>query len=380
MKWASLFVGIVLVSCAGVYGRDVVAGGSHPFAGAAQRASDSGFDGDVASRLAAVLPPIDRAIEIRGPLREAAPPGPANTAGPLALAYLRHYRLGEEAAVRRLGRLTGAPGDAAVLVFEAPAVARRDAGAAQPPTVVYLHGYLDHSGMSRYPIGELLRRGYTVVAVDLPGHGLSFGERGSIDDFSRYGELLEAVVHAVRRGDLAGVDADAPLAAVGHSTGAAAIIEHGERYGGAFDRIVLAAPLIRLYAFPLARVGVRIASAIVDALPRRISGSSSNEHYVEFARDHDPLGTYETPLDWAEAYLRWEERRRELRERATPALLLQPGRDTVVDTGYNTDFLRRFFSGLETAEYPDARHSIFNEPQHLRKGIYDRIDDFLRAR
>ncbi len=402
MKWASLFIAVMLVSCAGVYGRDVVTDGNRPFAGAAERAADSSFDGDVAGRLAAMLPPIDEPIEIRGGLRDTGPveatpgeyaaprparptdgePGdrPSSVLDRLALSYLRHYRLGEEAAVRRLGRVTGTFGDAAVFAFEPPEADRRAPGSGERPAAIYLHGYLDHSAMNRYPIGELLRRGYTVVAVDLPGHGLSSGERGSIDDFSDYGEVIEAVVRAIRRGEIAGIAADAPLSAVGHSTGAAAIIEHGELYGAAFDRIVLVAPLVRLYAFPLARVGVRIASAIVDALPRRISGSSSNERYVEFAREHDPLGIYEAPLDWAQAYLEWEERRRELREGSTPVLLLQAGRDTVVDTGYNTEFLRRAFTHLEVVEYPNARHSLFNEPEHLREGIYERIDAFFRLR
>ncbi len=391
MKWAPLLVGVLFVSCAGLYGRDVVSGDKHPFAEAIERADDSDFDGDVATRLAAMLPPIDAPIEIRGPLWDA-PGAPAVEPAPradrphddrtddrplsvrraLALSYLRHYRLGEEAEVRRLGRISDSLGETAVFVFESPGADR--------PAVLYLHGYLDHSAMSRYPIGELLRRGYTVIAVDLPGHGLSSGERGAIDDFSRYAQVIEAVVGAVRRGEIAGVAADAPLSAIGHSTGAAAIIEHGERYGSVFDSIVLVAPLVRLYAFPLARMGVRVASAIIDALPRRISGSSSNEHYVEFAREHDPLGIYEAPLDWAEAYLEWEKRRRELRPRSTPTLLLQAGRDSVVDAEYNTEFLRRFFSDLQVIEYPDARHSLFTEPEHLRDGIYDRIDDFLHGR
>ena len=52
--------------------------------------------------------------------------------------------------------------------------------------LLLVHGYLDHVGLFGHLIRFGLERGYTVVAFDLPGHGLSSGERVSIEDFSDY--------------------------------------------------------------------------------------------------------------------------------------------------------------------------------------------------
>ena len=53
-------------------------------------------------------------------------------------------------------------------------------------TVVFLHGYLDHSALSLALFAFLNDRGYRIVAYDLPGHGLSGGQRAGLEDFDQY--------------------------------------------------------------------------------------------------------------------------------------------------------------------------------------------------
>ncbi|MCX7787732.1 MAG: alpha/beta hydrolase, partial [Spirochaetes bacterium] len=60
-------------------------------------------------------------------------------------------------------------------------------------TVFLVHGYLDHSGSWSPVIKKILSERFVVVALDLPGHGVSGGIRGDIEDFSQYGEAVRRV-------------------------------------------------------------------------------------------------------------------------------------------------------------------------------------------
>ncbi|MCZ6709064.1 MAG: alpha/beta hydrolase, partial [Gammaproteobacteria bacterium] len=48
-------------------------------------------------------------------------------------------------------------------------------------TALVIHGYYDHVGLYGHLIRHLIGRRLAVVALDLPGHGLSSGERATIE-------------------------------------------------------------------------------------------------------------------------------------------------------------------------------------------------------
>lgn len=48
-------------------------------------------------------------------------------------------------------------------------------------TLFVFHGYYDHMGLYRHLIEWALEQKFAVIACDLPGHGLSSGERASIE-------------------------------------------------------------------------------------------------------------------------------------------------------------------------------------------------------
>ena len=81
-------------------------------------------------------------------------------------------------------------------------------------TVVLLHGYLNHTGQFRHLIRFLLENGFAVAVYDLPGHGLSSGERAVIQSFDEYVRTTQDLMTVVKP-YLTG-----PFYAVGFSTGA----------------------------------------------------------------------------------------------------------------------------------------------------------------
>ncbi|PAV73167.1 hypothetical protein WR25_26215 [Diploscapter pachys] len=76
-------------------------------------------------------------------------------------------------------------------------------------------------GLYRHVIEWALGRGYAVIGCDLPGHGLSSGERASIDDFGIYQQVLEALFEQARLLDL-----PRPWHLCGQSTGGAIVVDH----------------------------------------------------------------------------------------------------------------------------------------------------------
>ena len=81
-------------------------------------------------------------------------------------------------------------------------------------TVVLFHGYLNHSGQFKHLIRFLIESGYAVAVFDLPGHGLSSGEKAVINSFDQYVHAVQDFLK-VLDGKLTG-----PYHALGFSTGA----------------------------------------------------------------------------------------------------------------------------------------------------------------
>ena len=89
--------------------------------------------------------------------------------------------------------------------------------------LLLVHGYLDHVGLFRHLVRYGLERGYNVVAFDLPGHGLSTGDRAAIDDFRDYSVAVSRVRKLMD-------DWPGHWHVIAQSTGGAAMLGHQRRH------------------------------------------------------------------------------------------------------------------------------------------------------
>ena len=87
-------------------------------------------------------------------------------------------------------------------------------------TIFLLHGYNDHTGILKNLISFCLDQRYSVAVYDLPGHGLSSGEQGSINDFSEYADILKTLISMYQD------SLPKPFHLIGHSTGCAIAFEY----------------------------------------------------------------------------------------------------------------------------------------------------------
>lgn len=212
-------------------------------------------------------------------------------------------------------------------------------------TSFVVHGYFDHTAWMTSLIQRLLERGDRVIAMDLPGHGLSEGVRGQIDDFADYARAFQGVYDYFFR-------PQEEIFYYGHSTGSTPWIHWallGEQDLGSlpnFSEVHLMAPLIRVAAHRFTWV------------PFLYQGISKNEYFPRkknFRALRDPLANDYIHTDWLRANLSWSKKlAKEAKVRKDIKVYLWSGNvDVTVLWPYNLrllksrlDYRLKIFNGL----------------------------------
>ena len=235
--------------------------------------------------------------------------------------------------------------------------------------ILLLHGYLDHSGLWGNWISELLIDGWNVCTIDLPGHGLSDGRRGHIDDFSIYQKMLDDILPYF-------VNDDLPLSMIGHSTGAAIIAEAVLR-GVAISKSIFIAPLLKIRLGNLIGASTAILPSWLSISPG-VYPRTTNPEFFEM-RKADPLRAGKISMGWLKAAAQWRKRIQSKKSDASSVLLLQGDKDTVVDAKYNMVGYNQIFPHLEIQTFVNGRHHLLNDAEQIRRPVRDRIINFLNA-
>ena len=239
-------------------------------------------------------------------------------------------------------------------------------------TVFLLHGFFDHCGQLNHLIKYLLEQDYAVACFDLPGHGLSGGERAAIDDFSQYSRSLTDFIDVAKE-QLAG-----PYHFIGHSTGAAAgldyLFTHQESI---FDKVILAAPLVRCIAWQQTKIAYQKKISFIKSIPRIFCKSSSDKEFLAFIKNKDPLQSRQLTLKWVRALRSWNERIASLPVSNKSVKVIQGTSDTVVDWKFNIEFIESKFSDVDVTLIEAGRHELFNESMEIRSKVMTQITTYL---
>lgn len=226
-----------------------------------------------------------------------------------------------------------------------------------------LHGYYDHIGLYTHLIRFLLEEGYEVVAVDLPGHGLSSGPRASIISFDEYSRALWQVLQ------ISAQQRTKPLNLVGQSTGGAVIIDwllrspFKEEF--AIEKAVLMAPLIKPWSWTQGLISFYLLSPFMNRLKRRFSKNSHDENFLRFLKE-EPLQYNYLAVDWVRALSRWIPAIEAADPVSTNCLILQGEEDLTVDWQNNLATLQKKLPNADVCRYPGMRHHMVNETEPLR--------------
>lgn len=287
----------------------------------------------------------------------------------VALRYAAYYGIDfSGSASQHLGRLELGQGSLAVQVWRPPQARG---------SLIILHGYFDHMGLYRHLIAWALRQRLAVLAFDLPGHGLSSGERASISCFSQYQQALDAVLREAALWQL-----PAPWHVLGQSTGSAILIDrllHGD-LPGQWGETVLLAPLVRPQQWRASRLGLRMFGRFTRQFGRRFRDNSGDLAFLQFIREQDPLQPRVLPVAWLHALDQWIAHIEQAPPSTHSPLVVQGQLDTTVDWRYNLRVLESKFANIDPLLLPQARHHLVNEQDSLRGHYLQWLEGKLQLR
>ncbi|MGI9327497.1 MAG: alpha/beta hydrolase [Pseudomonadales bacterium] len=239
-------------------------------------------------------------------------------------------------------------------------------------SAVFCHGYFDHVGLFEHVLRYLLSKRLTVLAFDQPGHGLSTGERATIESFARYVQALQRCLTTSQ------ALLPRPCFGVGQSMGGAILLEHSLTHDWRFDDVVLFAPLVRPAHWGVNRLLYEVAKRTVTERPRAITANAENSEFLAL-QQVDPLAPMRLPVAWVTAMVDWMrvfEKRQSLPQ--IPKVI-QGDADQTVAWRYNIKVLQRLVApaALPLLEIPKGRHHLANESQPLREMIWQWLDEVV---
>ncbi|AZD05108.1 alpha/beta hydrolase [Pseudomonas chlororaphis] len=241
-------------------------------------------------------------------------------------------------------------------------------------TLFLLHGFYDHMGLYRHVIEWALQRQWVVIACDLPGHGLSSGERASIDDFAVYQAVLQGLFDEARSLDL-----PQPWHLCGQSTGGAIVIDHLLNQGTqspAQGQVILLSPLVRPRAWGWSKLSYYMLRPFVKGIARRFSENSTDPDFLPFLQ-RDPLQPLRLPTAWVGALAQWIKRIELAPRSSRQPLIVQGQADMTVDWQHNLQVIRQKFQQPQVLMLPEARHHLANEAACIRQEYFAFLNQHL---
>lgn len=249
-------------------------------------------------------------------------------------------------------------------------------------------------------IGELVERGFSVVAMDWRGQGLSARElpdrdKGHIDDFHMFERDLEALRKQVLQ-----FLCPRPWYALGHSMAGAVLLSQAHAGRSPFERIVLASPMIEIAgraAHASTRVIVEIADAIglgasyAPGVSRRSSmvepyeGNELTSDERRYARNAATveaaprLAVAGPTIGWINAALRVTRKLADPefpRRTGTPILIVVGSDDKVVSIPAIARFANRLKAGRMIL-ISGARHELLQETDAIRAQFWAAFNAFV---
>jgi alpha-beta hydrolase superfamily lysophospholipase len=240
-------------------------------------------------------------------------------------------------------------------------------------TIFVLHGYMNHCFQLSNLIQFLIGRKYAVAAFDMPGHGLSEGRRGVIEDFSQYTQSLcdfADLVMPYQKG---------PYHIIGFSNGASVVLDHLlTKQSSPFDKIIMIAPLIHFWAWEQSKIGYKFYKSFAQTVPRIVRDESSDLDYLDFVKNHDPLQIKMIPLKWVKALYDWNDRIEHLGSNKKSIKVIQGTQDTTVEWKFNIDFIRSKFSDVDVSLIENGKHELLNESTDIRSEVFSKINSYLQ--
>lgn len=242
-------------------------------------------------------------------------------------------------------------------------------------TVFVIHGFTDNVGLMQHLIRHLLTSGYSVVAFDLPGHGLSSGARAAIDNFDQYRDVLFECLELMES------RAQTPWFGVGQSTGGAVWINYLCSFPDQekVQKTLLLAPLVRAHGWSWLQWFYPMVRFFTPTLQRKFVTNSHDPEFLKFIEFQDPLQPPTLPLRWVGAMDRWAGRIESFSPQWQPLAIVQGDQDVTVDWRYNLRKIQSLFPDSQLTLIEGAAHQLVNEAEPWRTDVMKAISGWLKS-
>jgi lysophospholipase len=236
-------------------------------------------------------------------------------------------------------------------------------------TCFVLHGYYDHVGLYDHLIDYCLSQNYSVFAYDLPGHGLSTGERVSINSFAEYAQVLDQAVKQFAE------QLPRPHIAIAQSTGAAILMDYllaqcGGSTQAPFEHQILFAPLLRPGRWWWGKLVYHAMSRFAESVSRRYGSNSDDPSFLHFVRHRDPLQSRRLSVGWVGAMDAWIKRFPSLPVSELAPVIIQGDKDKTVDWQWNLPEIVMKFPRARVEIIRGGHHHLVNASKKRRAKIF----------
>jgi alpha-beta hydrolase superfamily lysophospholipase len=222
-------------------------------------------------------------------------------------------------------------------------------------TLLFLHGYMAHAADFAFTLGWFASHGWTVVTLDLPGHGMSEGPRSDIDDFAEYGIAVADWLRWVNRQKWPG-----PQVLLAHSMGSAAALEAFRSPDTPIpDQIIFCSPLLRTSWYP----ALWIADVTVGWMFESTSAKGGWDGYLD---------GYAQKVHWFHELGVWLERLNSQSPLDLPLTIYCGERDSVIDVGWNRWMYHRLVPQAKWISLPGLDHWILTGAED-RQSFHERL-------
>ena len=241
------------------------------------------------------------------------------------------------------------------------AVYRHDTTSKPEAVILMIHGLGEHSGRYKTWAARFNETGISFWAFDLPGHGNSYGKKGTMPPFARLYSVIEDIISDIRT-ELPGT----PVILYGHSLGGGLLLHFLLKNKPDITGAIVTSPWIRLTEEP-PKFKLALASVSKKIFPDMTQPSGLKTKYL--SHDSQVVTDYEKDplvhgLISAGLFASMNEAAHEVLEHASEIevpLLLTHGRDDMITSPAGTIEVAGMAPKATLKLWDGAYHEVHND-------------------
>lgn len=232
--------------------------------------------------------------------------------------------------------------------------------------ICLVHGHAEHVDRYQHVAQFFANKGIATLAMDLPGHGKSYGKRGHISNYNVYLEHTELLL---QKG--AECFPGIPIFLYGHSMGGNIVINYMLRKQPNIAGAITTSPWLKLYT-EASKVQQAMAKVMRKIYPGLVQKTGLDAKLL--SHDAEIVNKYVTDpmvhgLMSIELYLSMEEAAQWALSNAKeqlkkPLLVLHSTADQITDAKGSAEFKRKAGFLVDYRQLDDSFHELHNEPNY----------------